>query len=42
MVSAVYPWLSGALRLVALVTAHAHVNKLRAERQIVDDNAACV
>lgn len=38
IVSAVYPSLTGTLRLVALETAHAHVNKLRDERRIVDDN----
>ena len=38
IVSAVYPALTGTLRLVAVETAHAHVNKLRAERRIVDDN----
>jgi glyoxylase-like metal-dependent hydrolase (beta-lactamase superfamily II) len=38
IVSTVYPSLTGALRLVALETAQAHVNKLRDERRIVDDN----
>jgi glyoxylase-like metal-dependent hydrolase (beta-lactamase superfamily II) len=38
IVSAVYPTLSGPLRLVAVETAHAHVNKLRDERRIEDDN----
>jgi glyoxylase-like metal-dependent hydrolase (beta-lactamase superfamily II) len=38
IVSAVYPSLIGTLRLVAVETAQAHVNKLRDERRIVDDN----
>ena len=38
IVSAVYPAISGPLRLVAVETAHAHVNKLRDERRIEDDN----
>lgn len=38
IVSAVYPAITGPLRLVAVETAHAHVNKLRAERRIEDDN----
>lgn len=37
IVAAVYPTISGALRVVAVETVHAHVNKLRAERRIVDD-----
>ena len=42
IVSAVYPRSAGPLRLVAVETAHAHVNKLRDERRIVDDNGRCV
>jgi len=38
VVTAVYPTLTGPLRMVAVETVHAHVNKLRAERRIVDDN----
>lgn len=38
IVSSVYPTLAGSLRLVALETAHAHVNKLRAEGRAVDDD----
>jgi glyoxylase-like metal-dependent hydrolase (beta-lactamase superfamily II) len=38
IVSAVYPAITGPLRMVAVETAHAHVNKLRAERRIEDDN----
>ena len=34
IVSAVYPAITGPLRLVAVETAHAHVNKLRVERRI--------
>jgi endoribonuclease LACTB2 len=34
IVSTVYPNISGPLRMVAVETAHAHVNKLRAQRQI--------
>ena len=34
IVSAVYPTISGPLRLVAVETAHAQVNKLRVERRI--------
>jgi len=38
IVSVVYPAISGPLRLVAVETAHAHVNKLRDERRVKDDN----
>jgi glyoxylase-like metal-dependent hydrolase (beta-lactamase superfamily II) len=38
IVSVVYPTITGPLRLVAVETAHAHVNKLRVERRIEDDN----
>jgi glyoxylase-like metal-dependent hydrolase (beta-lactamase superfamily II) len=34
IVSTVYPNIDGPLRLVAVETAHAHLNKLRAERQV--------
>ena len=38
IVTAVYPSITGPLRMVAVETVHAHVNKLRAERRVVDDN----
>jgi glyoxylase-like metal-dependent hydrolase (beta-lactamase superfamily II) len=38
IVTAVYPAITGPLRTVAIETVHAHVNKLRAERRIVDEN----
>jgi glyoxylase-like metal-dependent hydrolase (beta-lactamase superfamily II) len=38
IVAAVYPLLAGPLRMVAVETVHAHVNKLRDERRIVDEN----
>ncbi len=38
IVSTVYPTLTGPLRLVAVETTHAHINKLRAERRIEDDH----
>lgn len=37
IVTAVYPTITGPLRMVAVETVHAHVNKLRTERRIVDD-----
>ena len=38
IVTAVYPTITGPLRMVAVETVHAHVNKLRTERRIEDDN----
>jgi glyoxylase-like metal-dependent hydrolase (beta-lactamase superfamily II) len=38
IVTAVYPTIAGPLRMVAIETVHAHVNKLRAERRVVDEN----
>lgn len=38
IVSTVYPTLAGPLRMVALETVHAHVNKLRDERHVEEQN----
>jgi glyoxylase-like metal-dependent hydrolase (beta-lactamase superfamily II) len=38
IVTAVYPTIAGPLRMVAVETVYAHVNKLRAERRIFDEN----
>jgi glyoxylase-like metal-dependent hydrolase (beta-lactamase superfamily II) len=38
VVATVYPAIVGPLRLVAIETAHAHVNKLRTERRIEGDD----